>query len=144
MNIFTKIMKQLFKRKTLLVLCILTVMSFCADSSRADLVAHYTFDDGTFDDSVGGFHGTGAGDATVVNDPERGMVLSLDGTDDYVNIPETDGEVNEFTIAMWIYTNVDLTDVTLAGGLNTDTWNPQGVHLKMDNGVVQLGIEGGP
>ncbi|MBN1846746.1 MAG: LamG domain-containing protein [Sedimentisphaerales bacterium] len=107
-------------------------------------VARYTFDDGTFNDSVGTFHGTPAGNATIVNDPVREMVLSLDGNGDYVDIPATAGAVTEFTIAMWIYANVDLTGTQFAGGLNTDSWDDQGVHFKLNYGRVNVGLQNSP
>jgi len=54
----------------------------------ANLVALYTFDDGTAGDTSGfgtAADGTMVGDAGVVTDAERGKVLSLDGDGDYVD-----------------------------------------------------------
>jgi len=56
-------------------------------SGSGSLVAHLTFDDGTANDSSGyGNHGLLLNGASVVEDPERGRVLNLDGTDDYVDL----------------------------------------------------------
>ncbi len=136
-------MKSIKLFQIALVVSFICIADFNVEWAKADLVAHYTFDDGTFNEYVGGFNGAGAGNATVVDDPERGMVLSLDGIGDYVDIPTTAGAVNEFTIAMWIYSRVDLSSVQFAGGLNTDAWSPQGVHLKLNYGKVNVGIQGG-
>jgi len=49
------------------------------------LIADWAFE-GNYDDTSGsGFHGTPAGDATIVVDATRGNVLSLDGDLDYVD-----------------------------------------------------------
>lgn len=51
------------------------------------LVARYTFDSGTANDTSGyNNHGVLNGGASTVNDPQRGNVLSLDGVDDYVDL----------------------------------------------------------
>lgn len=71
------------------------------------LVAHLNFNDGTADDSSGtGNHGTLLNGAAVVNDPQRGNVLELDGVDDYVDLGthtsldlSDDGQA---TIAAWV------------------------------------------
>lgn len=49
------------------------------------LMAHYTFDD-TANDSAGFNHGTVIGGATYT-DGKIGRALSLDGVDDYVDMP---------------------------------------------------------
>lgn len=51
------------------------------------LIAHIPFDDGTADDFSGhGNHGALVNGASVAADPERGGVLSLDGTTGYVDL----------------------------------------------------------
>jgi len=87
-----------------------------ATSAEADLVARYTFDDGTFNDSAGTHHGTGNGDAQVVNDPERGMVLVLDGDGDFVELPPAGGEVMTLTWAMWVKVDQSSDQSTLISG----------------------------
>ncbi|MEM8913111.1 MAG: LamG-like jellyroll fold domain-containing protein, partial [Planctomycetota bacterium] len=52
-------------------------------SLAGDLVGHYQFEGNADDTSAGtGENGTLIGDATLVNDPQRGDVLSLDGVSD--------------------------------------------------------------
>jgi len=67
------------------------------------LVSRYTFDiDGR--DSYGTNNGTLTGGASVTNDATRGMVLSLDGTDDYVDLPESNMAAGRsaLTLSMWV------------------------------------------
>jgi len=67
------------------------------------LVSRFTFDTDARD-TYGTNDGTLSG-ATVVNDGARGKVLSLDGTDDYVDLPEDEmcAGRSELTLTMWIY-----------------------------------------
>jgi WD40 repeat protein/serine/threonine protein kinase/tetratricopeptide (TPR) repeat protein len=57
--------------------------------SDGDLVAHWKFDEvnvaEVLDYSGNGLHGKFVGDASIVSDPERGNVLSLDGKGDYMD-----------------------------------------------------------
>jgi hypothetical protein len=75
---------------------------------RAELVARYPFDDGTADDRAYYYEdadGTYFGDAEVVDDPERGNVLALDGTGDYVKVLNNqvaEFSTESFTYAFWI------------------------------------------
>jgi hypothetical protein len=76
-------------------------------SAPGTLVAHLTFDDGSADDSSGvGNHGLLAGGAAIVNDPQRGKVLSLDGATGYVDLGndaslDLSGD-SQATIAAWV------------------------------------------
>ncbi|GAA4443745.1 VCBS domain-containing protein [Novipirellula rosea] len=74
----------------------------------ADLAGHYNFDDGDArDDSAGTSHdGVMQADATTVVDPDRGTVLSLDGTGDGVDIVGTMGSSPNATLAAWV--NLDV------------------------------------
>jgi hypothetical protein len=67
------------------------------------LVSRYTFDSDA-SDSVGDNDGTLTDGASIVSDGERGYVLSLDGTNDYVNLPTTGltGGRSELTLCMWV------------------------------------------
>ena len=69
----------------------------------AGLFSRYTFDVDA-SDSVGTNHGTLVNGASVVIDPERGNVLSLDGTNDYVSLPTNNMTYgrSEVTVTMWI------------------------------------------
>jgi hypothetical protein len=81
------------------------------------LVSQWEFE-GDFTDSVGGNHGTPMGDATIVTDAQRGDVLSLDGSGDYVNIDgykginAVGGVQQPFTISNWFKTTSDAEMVT--------------------------------
>jgi hypothetical protein len=67
------------------------------------LVSRYTFDSDA-SDCVGDNDGTLSGGASIVSDGERGYVLSLDGTDDYVDLPTSGltGGRSEATLSMWV------------------------------------------
>lgn len=76
-------------------------------NAPAGLVAHLTFDDGTARDSSGnGNNGTLVNGASVVNDPDRGMVLSLNGVNQYVDLgnnPSLDlSAASQATITAWV------------------------------------------
>jgi hypothetical protein len=64
--------------------------------ANANLVAHYEFE-GNANDSVGGVVGTLKGNAQIINDPEMGLVLSLDGDADYVDCGATFASVTAST-----------------------------------------------
>lgn len=71
------------------------------------LVAHLTFDDGTGKDTSGfGNNGVLVNGATVVDDPERDKVLSLDGVDQYVDLGNASSlnlsAGGKATISAWI------------------------------------------
>ncbi|MEZ6135354.1 MAG: LamG-like jellyroll fold domain-containing protein [Pirellulaceae bacterium] len=73
-------------------------------SLDADLQGYYTFEGGNaIDQSVGiSQNGTLVGNATTVTDPERGEVLSLDGTGDYVQVSGHFGNPADVTLAAWV------------------------------------------
>jgi len=69
----------------------------------AGLFSRYTFEVDA-SDSVGSNHGTLVNGASVIVDAERGNVLLLDGTNDYVSLPTNNmarGR-SEITVTMWI------------------------------------------
>ena len=67
------------------------VVALIAGSARADLVGHWTFDEGqgttAYDSSGNDHHGTLQGDPQWVTG-YIGGALELDGTDDYVEVPD--------------------------------------------------------
>ncbi|MEO0895718.1 MAG: LamG-like jellyroll fold domain-containing protein [Bacteroidota bacterium] len=74
---------------------------------------YYDFEDGVID-QVGEADGAMINGASIVNDPERGNVLSTDGIDDYVEVPHSDqlniGDANEdYTAALWFKLETDHT-----------------------------------
>ncbi|MEM7314167.1 MAG: LamG-like jellyroll fold domain-containing protein, partial [Planctomycetota bacterium] len=70
----------------------------------AYLEGHYTFDGGNADNQSAGSsqNGTLNGNASIVADGDRGNVLSLDGSDDFVQITGLFDEPEDVTLAAWI------------------------------------------
>lgn len=133
--------------------CVLGVLSLSVavgltNVSHADLIVHLEFE-GNFEDSSGNnVHGTPVGDTAIVSDGAKGNVASFDGADDIVSLDPADliaagaDLLDEMTIAMWVYSEVELSAAGFTGGFNTD-WSSGGVHLKLQNGLVNIGINGG-
>ncbi len=78
---------------------------------RSGLVAYYQFEGDPNDSSGNGHHGVFRNGAKIVVDQHRGNVLSLDGTDDYMDLvnPQTASELgiggnNPKSMAAWVYT----------------------------------------
>jgi hypothetical protein len=71
------------------------------------LVSRYTFDVDA-SDSAGSNDGTLTNGASVATDGERGKVLSLDGSNDYVALPSSEMTAgrSELTLAMWVKPDV--------------------------------------
>ena len=84
---------------------IVAVMLFgLSPAAWGGLVARYTFDDSTATDSAYYYvdaDGTFFGDATVIDDANRGKVLSLDGNGDYVKV--LNNQVAEFSTESFSY-----------------------------------------
>ncbi|MEL6106198.1 MAG: LamG-like jellyroll fold domain-containing protein [Planctomycetota bacterium] len=85
-----------------------------------DLDAHYTFESGSVSGSTVSDQSAGAaydatlfGNATIVNDAERGDVLSLDGTGDYAQIAGLIGQPANVTLSGWI----NATGIDTLGGV---------------------------
>ncbi|MHC4479158.1 MAG: LamG domain-containing protein, partial [Planctomycetota bacterium] len=93
------------KRLTLLVVAV--VVLGLTGAARCELVARYPFDDGTADDRAYYYEdadGTFFDDAEVTEDAERGSVLSLDGTGDYVKVLNNEVanfSTESFTFSFW-------------------------------------------
>jgi len=87
------------------------------------LVSRYTFDVDA-QDSVGSNHGTLENGASIVSDPVRGNVLSLDGTDDHVSLPASGLAAgrSELTLTMWIKPDEWVSDNTIYDEYGGD-WN---------------------
>jgi hypothetical protein len=90
--------------RKLISLVVLVLVLAAAGKASAELVARYSFDDGTASDSayyIEDADGTFYGDAKVVDDPCRGLVLELDGSGDYVRVENND--VAEFSTESFSY-----------------------------------------
>jgi hypothetical protein len=81
------------------------------NAARGDLtdglVALWKFE-GNFNDSAGTNHGTPKGGARIVADAARGQVLALDGTGDYVEVPNSPSlniAGNQISMAAWVNLN---------------------------------------
>jgi hypothetical protein len=76
-----------------------------ADASAGEpgLVGHWRLD-GNANDSAGSHHGTLVGNATWMNDPQRGWCLDLDGNGDYVDVGDDPSLTfsEAITVACWI------------------------------------------
>ncbi|MHC4675235.1 MAG: hypothetical protein ACYTBZ_22345, partial [Planctomycetota bacterium] len=91
-------------RKLILLIVVVLVVGL-GGKAWGELVAKYSFDDGTASDSAYYYEdadGTFYGDAKVVDDPNMGPVLSLDGLSDYVRVENND--VAEFSTESFTYT----------------------------------------
>ncbi|WP_297696753.1 DUF2341 domain-containing protein, partial [uncultured Eudoraea sp.] len=100
------------------------------------------------DDSPGGTNGaTLFGDAAITTDPQRGDVLSLDGSGDYTEITGLYGEPANITLSAW----VDLTGTSRGEVINigdrvilrADDWFGAGVKASFYNGSGFSQIESG-
>jgi len=83
----------------------LVILLGLAGVGSADMVARWDFE-GDFGDGVGNNDAVPHGDAAIVLDPERSRVAELDGTGDYIEIPNSASlnvTGNEMTAAAWVY-----------------------------------------
>jgi len=90
-------------RLTLIVLLLCAAGAGARADVTSGLFSRYPFDVDA-GDVVGSNDGTMTNGASIVADPERGNVLSLDGDNDYVSFPEDNmarGR-SEITVTMWI------------------------------------------
>jgi len=129
---------RLFPTLVLLVLCL-------AGVGRADMVAYWSFE-GDFDDAIGGNDAAPIGDTAIVLDPDRGRVAELDGTGDYIEIPNSPSlniTGNEITIAAWVYFD-DVTgppEIVIAKpfvvGQHSNPYFSYGLHI-LSNGTPRF------
>lgn len=124
--------------------------------STGRLIAQYDFDEvseRTVPDSSGyEIDGTLAGDAQVVDDPERGKVLQLDGDGDYVDCGNDPlfAMTEEMTLSGWVKANGPLkpwrTVIAKGSGWKLQSWAGSikfvcGINMPGDIGV-QSGVLG--
>jgi len=89
------------------MLAILVLVVGLVSNASAGLVAHYEFAGDFNDSSDNGLHGSPNGFPSIISDPERGDVLSLNGVGQYVvcgNDPLFD-ITGAITVAAWIKVN---------------------------------------
>jgi arabinan endo-1,5-alpha-L-arabinosidase len=71
------------------------------------LIAWWKFDEGSGtvaeDSSTSNYDGNIIGPTWVTNDPNRPIVLSFDGTNDYVDLPDGFADFDGLTVAVWAY-----------------------------------------
>jgi concanavalin A-like lectin/glucanase superfamily protein len=106
----------------------------------AGLVLYYDFEADVNDMSGNGNDGVLLGDANVMDG-----LLVLDGDDDAVAIARIGGDeavYSQISYGMWIYPTADLTGLEFSGGMNTSPWSAGAVHMKANNGVINVGISG--
>ena len=117
----------------------ITVNSGSVDDT--DLIAHYTFDGNANDTSPNGLDNSGStvGDATFVNDTERGTVLSLDGTTDFVDVADSSdiniGTHGQRTVSLWFNAN----EVTSRQVLFEEGGGTRGLVIYIENGLLYVG-----
>ena len=117
------------------LMLIALVLGLTAGPAHADLVGHWSLDEGTGsvanDRSGNGNHGTVNG-ATWV-DGRHGMALSFNGVDDYVEMPVVDGleAMSNMTAAAWInYTDAgDGWLGIMANGQQGGPWETYGLFV---------------
>ena len=115
---------------------------------RTGLVANWQFE-GNFNDSAGTNHGAPKGDAKIVTDAERGRVLELDGTGDYVEVPNSPSlniTGDQITLAAWVYHD-DVTgnpEIIIAKVFNNTTHSSPyfsyGMHMLNPSGSPRVWI----
>jgi len=85
------------------IMFVVALVIATAGTARAGLLAHYDFMGDAQDHSGNNRHGTLEGAPSFVADPERGQVMSLNGTDQRVDVTASTCDLgNAFTAAMWV------------------------------------------
>jgi hypothetical protein len=93
------------------------------DPGKNGLAAWWTFD-GDFKDAAQTNHGTPKGDAKIVTDTARGQVLALDGTGDYVEVPNSPSlniTGNQLSLSAWVNLNSVATVQIILAKVASDT-----------------------
>ncbi|MBE0537527.1 MAG: hypothetical protein IH624_17825 [Phycisphaerae bacterium] len=130
----------------------LMMVSLCAavgSVARADLLARYTFDDGTASDSVGTYHATLTGGATIVEDAERGNALLVNGTVTGTGViawPTIATGLSEYTIALWLKMLPEYATSAHYGNMAIHAsvvWNSTSTHFSINSGRVTVDYNGG-
>lgn len=94
-------------KKEFCLVGVLALIGIFGNIASGNLIAQWEFE-GDANDSVNGFVGTLMGDANIINDPQRGWVLNLDGTGDYVYVDDNDLldiGTGDWSIWAWVKTS---------------------------------------
>ncbi len=143
-------------RRLCVLFCLVVLLALVSSASAVVVPdgifpeARYEFEGSCEDTTGNGYGGTLLGNAHIESwgfMPQSGH-LALDGDGDAVEIPRIghDAEtfLNEFTYAMSIFPTVDLTvEDSLTGIINHDGWDYGSIHFELDQGRLNLGINGG-
>lgn len=128
------------KKKLCVVMTGLCFLSVLGAVTRAEMVARYTFDDGTAaDSSAYANNGVINGGVTAAVDPQRGQVLNFDGANgSYIRVTNSDSLntiAGQITIAMWLNTpNTGTRQLIEKGGTGSRAWDiaPWGIRMESD------------
>lgn len=124
------------KKLCVVMMCLGAILATVA---RADLVARYTFDDGTAaDDSGNSNNGVLNGNVAPATDAERGAVMNFGGTDSFIRVANSaslNAVASQITIAMWL--NIPSTgtrQLIEKGGTGGSAWYtaPWGIRMETD------------
>lgn len=113
---------------------------------KEGLILHYTFDDvgpaRILDRSGRGNHGSHEG-GEIIDDPNRGRVLYLNGESAYVRVPELGKGLDAFTISFFLNLPTEPPPKKYVYAIfSTDEFEPDGVHSNVQYGGITTSIEG--
>jgi hypothetical protein len=114
--------------------------------SSIDLVAHWPLDADFYDYSGNGFHGDPNADADLISDVNRGQVLTLDGSGDFVDCGNPtdpcalDFSTGNWTVCAWIKTTMSGTGdqnkgVIYAKGGDRGGGHRYGLYVNEEQGI---------
>ena len=99
-------------KKENFVIAMIAIVLLVGYGTKAGLVSQWNFDNGTANDSVGINNGILMDNATIVNDAERGLVASFDGSGDYIDCGNDNSLqiTDSLTVALW-FNSTNWTDL---------------------------------
>jgi hypothetical protein len=134
-------------RKLIYLISFVSVLSMAGNAS-ADLVAHWSLDDGsgsTANDFSGNGHNATIGGTANWVDGQIGGALDFDGSSTYIDMDDRVVE-GTFTLTMWLKPR----DIPYSGGYyavwHNDSWGSGDVHvhLRADTSLWNVDINTGP
>jgi hypothetical protein len=126
------------KKKPILILGFFLVVSFFVSASKADLIAHWEFEEGygsTTNDSVGNNHGTLNGDTSWVTGKVGNYALHFDGDGDYVDVGtmgDFGNSIDEVSISALVKSNVTDKTMSVLGAVNIFSSGPGRTQVRVD------------